>query len=79
MGSLVPQHDREENAYVVPVKVVHHLLDGAKSTGKIPEEIVLAPAVNADIRISVPYEHAIDAAIALIHVVQIAIDSVLAG
>ena len=77
--SLIPQHDGKQHAHMMPVKVLHHLPHALHAAGQIAEHVELIAAVDADIGISVPDEHAVDSAIPLLKVLQITVDGVLPG
>src|SRR6266849_102996 len=77
MRTLVPQHTRKENAHAATMEVGYHSAHAFDAPWQIPEQVVLVATVDSDIRIGVPNEHAIDATVAQLQIVQIAIDSVL--
>ena len=77
-GALVPDHEREQDAHTPAVEVGDHLTDPGYATGKVAEEIVLVAIIDTEVGIGVPDKNAVDAAIALLDVVEVAIDRVFA-
>src|SRR5580700_5339077 len=63
---------------MMAMKIVDHLFDGLEPSRQVLKKIVLAPAVNPNVRVRVPDEYAVNSAITLIHVIEISIDRILA-
>ncbi len=72
----VPRHGRKEHAHAAAVEVFHHLAQRRHAARHVASEVPLAAVVDPDIGIDGPEEHAIDAAITLVEIVQEAIDRV---
>ncbi len=74
----VPWHNREEHANVPAVEIGDHLAQPRQAAGHVVQQVMLIAIVDADVRIDRPDEHGINAAIAGLQVVEIAIDRVFA-
>ena len=69
----------QNTLHAAAVKIVDHLLQAGDAAGHVARQIVLVAIVDADVRIDGPDQHAVDAAVALFQIVEIAVDRVLAG
>ena len=59
------------------MKVRNHLAHARHATRHVAEQVVLIPAVNADIGVSVPDQDRVNAPVTFLEVVQIAVYGVL--
>ena len=57
----------------------NHLPQGGDAAGQVARQVPLVAVVDAYIRIDGPDQHAVDAAVALVEIVQVTIDCVLSG
>ena len=79
VGAGVPGHDGEQHFHAVCVEVVDHRTHAGDAAGKVAHHVVLVAVVDADVRVDGPQQDGVDAAVAFVEVVEIAIDRVLAG
>ena len=77
--SLVPHHHRKQHLDAAAVKIRHHLAHAGDAARHGADHVQLIAVVDAQIGIGGPDEHRIDAAIALLEIVQIAVHRVFAA
>jgi hypothetical protein len=75
--SLVPHHHGKQHPHAAEMKVSNHLLQAIDAARHGANHVVLITIVDAHIWIGSPDQDSIDAAIALVEVVQVAINRVL--
>ena len=78
-GAAVPGHGGEEDADAAAVEVGDHLANGGEAAGEVAEVVELAAVVDADVGVGVPDEDAVDAAVAFVEIVEVAVDGVATG
>ena len=76
--ALVPHHHREKHAHSALVKVGDHLPHAGDATRHRANHVVLIAIVDAHIRICGPDQYRVDAAVAFLEIVEIAIDRIFA-
>src|SRR5579883_2766829 len=74
--SLIPRVVGKQHADAMAVKVLNHLPQARDSARHVTNQVKLIAIVNSDVGIGWPDEHGVDAAIALVEIIQVTLDGV---
>ena len=77
-GAVVPGHCRQKHLDPTFVEVGHYAAQPIHAAGQVVRQIELVAIVDADVRINIPEQHAVDSAVATLQIVEIAIHGVAA-
>jgi len=75
----VPEHDRQQHPYATPVELRHHLAQAGQAARHVAPKIELVAIIDADVRVGRPDQYAVDAAIPIREVRQIAFDGIMSA
>ena len=79
LGAVVPRHRRQEHLHAATMKIGHRLLQPFDAARHGTRQRGLVTVVDADVGIDIPDEHAVDAAVALLQIIQIPVHRVFSG
>ena len=75
---MIPHHHREQNAHAAAMEVGNHLANSRNAARHAANQVVLVAVVDAHVRVGRPDQDRIDSAEALVEIVEVAVDGVLA-
>ena len=78
-GAVVPGHGRQEHLHPAPVEILDRAFQSGQPARKIRGHVELVAIVDADVRIDIPEQDAVQPAEALLQIVQVAIHGVATG
>ena len=77
--ALVPQHHREQHPHAAAMEVRDHAAHALESPGHVLEHVELVAIVDAEVRVRRPDQYRVDATVAALEVVEVAVDRVATG
>ncbi len=76
--ALIPRHRGKKYLDAPAMKIVDHGPDAGNASGQVPDEIVLAAGIDADVRIDGPDQDAVDTPVAAVKIVKVTVDRIAA-
>ena len=76
--AVVPGHRRQEHLDAAPMEIGDRAAQPGEAARQIVREVELVAIVDADVRVDVPEQHAVDAAVAALQIVEVTLHGVAA-